>query len=152
MPTALDDKVMNGFLISLGFHKPNYSEEISTPDKHFDLLPDQVMVRRAHKTQRDAYQNKRRVGLVRERTHEAGEVYVETLRFSKRSVEAGLTFATDGIRPYASPHSNMPELETSIREALERLPSQVKIQQKLGIIYGQLLDYKPPTSIAQSGK
>ncbi len=145
MPTTLDDKVMNGFLIGLGFNNVKSSQEIPTSELHLDLLSDGASSSGDYHTIRDFYEaNKKKVSLLRDRTCSGNNVYVDSFTFSKKGAEAGLTFFMNEKKLEYTAHSDQAELEKSIQRTLSKMPKNQKIQLYLHQVYLQLLDYTPP--------
>jgi len=159
MPDLPEDPKMKGHLISLAFHEIDSSEEIHLPNAHHELLygspaktmgelPDEA---RQTKTHRIIYKdNKIKVGLTRETTYHDEGFCIESLTYSKKGIEAGLTFNTDNRRQVVKPFSNEERLETSIEKAFSKLPEGTKFQKHSTIVYNQLLAYIREINQAES--
>ena len=147
MSITLDDQVMRGYLISLGFSEIQSSENIPTPDTHVELLPDSCFELGDYKTLKEVYPpNKKKIVLERQMTH-SGKVLVETLIFSKKGITIGLTYGMDDtlsrIKPKVITNCNQEDLEELANSGLSKLPPNAKIQQQLSAIYQRLLEYAP---------
>ncbi|MEK6942641.1 MAG: hypothetical protein AABX00_01100 [Nanoarchaeota archaeon] len=154
MRVTLDDKVMKGFLIGLGFVKPKHPTDESIPDK---LMDDDCVPIDGRKNVEPYDPNKRKVSMRRERIYHYSQgfregdteakpyVLEETVIFEKKGVEAGLTHHPERNfeRQGTQIHCNAPDLEAQLERELSRLPSTVKVQEKLRVIYNHLLGYVP---------
>lgn len=136
------DPKMEGHLTSLAFHEIDSSKEIPLPDAHSNFLDEYHDDTGNVTTHRRVYKkNKIKVGLTRETTYGDEGLCIESLKYSKKGIEAGLTFNTDGRRQRVNHFSNEERLETSIENAFLKLPAGTKVQKHSTIVYDQLLAY-----------
>ena len=149
MGVTLDDKVMKGFLISLGFNAPHSSVDENIPETFATASGDPIIIARLIT---DAYgPNKKKISMKRTRIYEGSNVLEETISFAKKNVEAGLTYHPfkNFERQETQIHCNTPELEAQIERGLKNLPANVKVQEQLQIIYDKLLGYVPKLITSQ---
>ena len=81
------------------------------------------------------------MSLVRDRTYSGSKVEVESLKFSKKGIEAGLIYSIDKRVLEGFFYSNYKELEKLIKKELLKLREGSKIQKYWDIVYQQLLNY-----------
>jgi len=171
---ALEDKIVRGFLISLGFTegKTSTASIDGALDAHAKLLSERFYYignhiihkedtstpedfKLCYCTLTDVYEpNKRKISLVRERTYDPDDIkedakktpiaILETLRFIKKGIAASLTYSPVSMRVEPVVDSSNDDLGLAIDNAISRLPRDVTIQQKLSLVYQQLLAYIPP--------
>ena len=135
--------VMKGFLISLGFNTPDSSADERLSDFLGTADGDPIIVANCNV---ETYgPNKRKISMKRTRVHNGSYVLEEGITFSKKGVEAGLTYHPERNfeRQGTNLHCNTPDLEAQIGRDLAKLPKNAKMQEQLRIVYGQVLGYSP---------
>jgi hypothetical protein len=138
----VDDNQIKGALVSLGFREPASTSDstISLEDADFpwELPGEEDIMYPDYSVKTETYErNKRKVSLVRTRT----ETYKETLAFTKGGRQIALTHSPKYSRLRAIVKSNQPDLEARAQSQIDALPRETPIQQKITLVYQQLLTY-----------